>query len=60
MATKRKYNEVTLKTKYEVLKEIDKNRPEKTLPVSLMFLEVHLLFGEKTRKKSTKLFKILH
>ena len=29
MATKRKHNEVTLKTKYEELKELDKNRPYK-------------------------------
>ena len=29
MTTKREYNEVTLKTKYEALKEFDKNRPNK-------------------------------
>ena len=29
MATKRNHNEVTLKTKYEELKELDKNRPNK-------------------------------
>ena len=29
MTTKIKHNEVTLKTKYEVLKEFDKNRPNK-------------------------------
>ena len=29
MTTKRKHNEVTLKTKYEALEEFDKNRPNK-------------------------------
>ena len=29
MTTKRKHNEVTLKTKYEALKEFDKDRPNK-------------------------------
>ena len=28
MATKRKHNKVTLKTKYEALKELDKNNKE--------------------------------
>ena len=29
MATKRKHNEVTLKVKYEALKELEKGRPNK-------------------------------
>ena len=29
MTTKRMHNEVTLKTRYEALKEFDKNRPNK-------------------------------
>ena len=29
MTTKRKHDEVTLKTRYEALKEFDKNRPNK-------------------------------
>ena len=33
MTTKRKYNEVTLKTKYEALKEFDKNRPNKEVAI---------------------------
>ena len=33
MATKRKHNEVTLKTKYEELKELDKNRPNKEVAI---------------------------
>ena len=31
--TKRKHNEVTLKTKYEELKELDKNRPNKEVAI---------------------------
>ena len=33
MTTKRKYNEVTLKTKYEALKEFDKNRLNKEVAI---------------------------
>ena len=33
VATKRKHNEVTLKTKYEELKELDKNRPNKIVAI---------------------------
>ena len=33
IATKRNYNEVTLKTKYEALKELDKNRPNKEVAI---------------------------
>ena len=33
MAKKRKHNEVTLKTKYEELKELDKNRPNKEVAI---------------------------
>ena len=29
MATKKKYNQATLKAKYEGLKELDKDRPDK-------------------------------
>ena len=31
MATKRKHNEVTLKVKYEALKELEKGRPNKVV-----------------------------
>ena len=33
MATKRKHNEVTSKTKYEALKELDNNRPNKEVAI---------------------------
>ena len=33
MTTKRKHNKVTLKTKYEALREFDKNRPNKELAI---------------------------
>ena len=33
IATKRKHNEGTLKTKYEELKELDKNRPNKEVAI---------------------------
>ena len=45
MATKRKHHEVTLKVKYEALKELEKGRPNKSV---LEFLVVLLLLGRKT------------
>ena len=33
MATKRKYNEVTLNAKYEALKEVHKNTPNKEVAI---------------------------
>ena len=33
MATKRKHNEVTLKTKYEELKGLDKNKPNREVAI---------------------------
>ena len=33
MTTKRKHNEVTLNTKYETMKEFDKNRPSKEVAI---------------------------
>ena len=44
---KKKHNEVTLKTKYETLKEFDKNKPNKEVQFSSTFLEVHILLGTK-------------
>ena len=64
MATKRKHHEVTLKVKYETLKELEKGRPNKdvanqySIPGSTN--TVFLLLGRKTKKKSLKLFKIHH
>ena len=57
MATKRKHHEVTLKVKYEALKELEKGRPNKdaanqfSIPASTL---------ATWRKKSLKLFKIHH
>ena len=57
MATKRKHHEVTLKVKYEALKELEKGRPNKdvanqfSIPGSIL---------ATWKKKSLKLFKIHH
>ena len=59
MAAKRKHHEVTLKVKYEPLKELEMGRP-KVLQTNSVFLVVLLLLGRKTKKKSLKLFKIYH
>ena len=53
MATNRKHNELTLERKYEPLKKLDKNGPKKEVATTLATLK-------KTRKKSTKFFKILN
>ena len=60
MATKRKHHEVTLKVKYEALKELEKGRPNKDVANQFSILVVLLLLGRKTKKKSLKLFKIHH
>ena len=60
MTTKRKHHEVTLKVKYEALKELEKSSLIKALRTSSVFLVVLLLLGRKTEKKSLKLFKIHH
>ena len=51
MATKRKHDEVTLKVKYEALKELEKGRPNKCVANQ---------FSIPGKKKSLKLFKIHH
>ena len=60
MATKRKHNKVTLKTKYEALKDLDKNRPNKEVAIQFNVPGSTLVTWKKTVKKSTKLFKIHH
>ena len=57
MATKRKHNEVTLKVKYEALKELEKGRPNKDV-ANLEFQVVPLLPGRKTKKRYSMLLKI--
>ena len=54
MATKRKHHEVTLKVKYEALKELEKGRPNKCAANQFS------IPGKKTEKKSLKFFKIHH
>ena len=58
IATKRKNNEVTLTTKYEALKEFEKNRPNKEVAIQFNVPGSTLATWKKTRKKSTKPFKI--
>ena len=60
MVIKRKHNEVTLKTKYEALKKLDKNRPNKEVAIHFNIPESTVPTWKKTRIKSTKLFKIDH
>ena len=57
VATKRMHQEVTLKVKYEALKELGLI---KILRTNSVFLVVLLLLGRKTKKKSLKLFKYHH
>ena len=45
MSTRRKHNEMTLKTKYEALKQFYKIDLTKKQPFSSAFLEVHFLLG---------------
>ena len=60
MATKRKHHEVTLKVKYEALKELEKSRPSEDIANQSSILVVLLLLGGKTKKQFLKLFKIYH
>ena len=60
MVIKRKHNEVTLKTKYESLKKLGKNRPNKEVAIHFNIPGSTLPTWKKTRIKSTKLFKIDH
>ena len=55
MATKRKHHEVTLKVKYEALKELEKGRPKKGVANQFSISGSTL-----TKKKSLKLLKIHH
>ena len=60
MATKRKHHEMTLKVKYEILKELERLGLIKMLQTNSVFLVILLLLGRKTKKKSLNLFKIHH
>ena len=56
----KKHNEVNLKTKYEALKESDKIRPNKEVTIQFNVATSTLATWKKTRKKSTRLFKVHH
>ena len=58
MATKRKHHEVTLKVKYETLKNLKRVGLIKVLQTNSVFLVVLLLLERITKEKSLKLFKI--
>ena len=60
MARKRKHHEVTLKVKYEALKELEKGRPNKDFANHFSIPGSTLATWKKTKKKSLKLFKIHH
>ena len=52
MAIKRKHSEVTLKTKYESLKQLDKNRPNKEVAIQLNVLgHTPATWKKKSKKK---------
>ena len=50
MATKRKHHEMTLKVKYEILKELERLGLIKMLQTNSVFLVILLLLGRKKRK----------
>ena len=51
MATKRKHHEVTLKVKYEALKELKKGRPNKDITNQFSIPSSTLAIWKKTKKK---------
>ena len=54
---KKKTQRNALKAKYEALKELDKNRPTNKVAIQFHVPGNTLSTWEKTKKKSTKLFK---
>ena len=56
MATKINHNEVTLKTKYETLKEFDKNRPNKEVAIQFNVPESTLINWKKNKEKIYQAF----
>ena len=51
MAKKRKHKEVTLKIKYEAIKELDKNRPNKGVANQFNLPESTLATWKKNKEK---------
>ena len=58
MATKTKHHEVTLKVKYEALKELEKSRPNKDVANQFSIPSSTLATWKKNKEKSLKFFKI--
>ena len=56
MATKRKHHEVTLKVKYEALKELEKGRPTKNVANQFSIPGSTLATWKKTKEKIFKAF----
>ena len=56
MATKRKHHEVTLKVKYEALKELKKSRPNKDVANQFSITGSNLATWKKNKKKIFKDF----
>ena len=57
IATKRKHNTVTLKTRYEALKELNKNRPNKESATQFNVPGSTLATWEKNKEKIYQAFK---
>ena len=60
MAAKRKHNEVTLKVKYNALKELEKGRPNKDVANQFSIPGSTLATWKKNKKRSLMLLKIRH
>ena len=56
MATKRKHHEVTLKVKYEALKELEKSRPNKDVANQFSIPGSNLATWKKNKEKIFKDF----
>ena len=56
MAKKRKHNEVTLKAKYEPLKNLDKNRPNKQVAIQFNASASTLATWKKNKEKIYQAF----
>ena len=56
MTVKRKHKEVTLKTKYKALKELNKNRPNKENAIQFNVPGSTLATWKKNKEKPTKFF----
>ena len=57
MTTKRKHNEVTLKTKYEALKGLEKNRPNKEVGIQFIVPGSKLATWKENKEKIYQIFR---